>query len=136
MVGPTTLAKDVAEVVRSEHSNFGLMVDFGHIPLLKETAQQALAPVKEYLSHIHLGNAVLDKGCAGYGDNHPIFGIPGSANGLPEMIDFLKTLMEIEFLDGRSLPIVSFEIKPLEGQDSLAIIAHAKRMINRAWAMV
>jgi sugar phosphate isomerase/epimerase len=136
LLGPATLAMEVAEAVRSEHDNFGLMVDLGHIPLLKETPMQALAPVKDYLSHIHLGNAVLDKGCAGYGDNHPIFGMPGSANGLPEMIDFLKTLLDIGFLDGHSLPIVSFEIKPLEGQDSLSIIANAKRMLNRAWAMV
>ena len=136
LLGPTTLAREVAQAVRSEHDNFGLMVDLGHIPLLKESPRQALEPVKEYLSHIHLGNAVLDKSCAGYGDNHPIFGMPGSANGLPEMIDFLKTLLDVGYLDGRSHPIVSFEIKPLEGQNSLAIIAHAKRIMTRAWAMV
>jgi hypothetical protein len=31
---------------------------------------------------------------------------------------------------------VSFEIKPMEGQDPLVIIANAKRVLQRAWIMV
>jgi hypothetical protein len=84
----------------------------------------------------HVGNAVIDPKCAGYGDNHPIFGTPGSANDVQEVAEFLRTLIDIGFLDGNSRPIVSFEIKPMEGQDPLVIVANAKRVLTQAWALL
>jgi sugar phosphate isomerase/epimerase len=134
LMGPTSLAVAVAEKVGVHRKNFGLLVDLSHIPLLKESPQQALVPIKEYLAGAHLGNAVIQADCAGYGDYHPIFGSPGSANDLPEMMEFLKTLREIGFLNEAKRPIVSFEIKPQPGQDPLIIIANAQRVLREAWA--
>lgn len=136
LLGPSELGKGVAEAVTKKHDNFGLLVDLSHIPLLKESPQEALDPVKAYLAGIHLGNAVIDPNCAGYGDNHPIFGTPGSANDVPEMAEFLRTLMKIGFLNGEQRPMVSFEIKPMGGQDPLVLIANAKRVFKEAWSMV
>jgi len=62
--------------------------------------------------------------------------LPGSVNDVPEMVDFLRTLVEIGFLDGQKKPMVSFEIKPMEGQDPLLVIANAKRVMQQAWAQV
>lgn len=135
LLGPAELGRAVAQAVRSDHPNFGLMVDLSHIPLLGESPAQALIPVKDYLAAIHLGNAVVDVDCAGHGDNHPIFGSPGSLNDLPQMVEFLRTLVEIGFLNGQRRPLVSFEIKPLPGQDPLVVIANAKRMLAQAWAL-
>jgi sugar phosphate isomerase/epimerase len=134
LLGPAALCRQVAEVVCREHNNFGLMVDLSHIPLLRESPQEALEPVKEFLAAAHLGNAVLEPDLPGYGDYHPIFGTPGSANGIPEMAAFLHTLVEIGFLDGEKRPMVSFEVKPMPGQDSLLVIANAKRVMQQAWA--
>jgi sugar phosphate isomerase/epimerase len=136
LMGPAALAREVAEAVCRDHDNFGLLVDLSHIPLLRESPRQALEPVKEFLAAAHLGNAVLRKGLPCYGDQHPIFGTPGSANGVPEMVDFLRTLVEIGFLDGQKRPMVSFEVKPTEGQDPLLVIANAKRVMQEAWAQV
>lgn len=134
LMGPAPLAAEVAEKVKARQDNFGLLVDLSHIPLLKESPKQALLPVKNYLSGAHLGNAVTNPDLAGYGDYHPIFGTPGSANDLPEMMEFLKTLLEIDFLNETKRPIVSFEIKPQAGQDPLVVIANAKRVLREAWA--
>ncbi len=136
LMGPAELAREVAEGVCRKHDNFGLLVDLSHIPLLRESPRQALEPVKEFLAAAHLGNAVLEKGLPCYGDYHPAFGTPGSANGIPEMVDFLRTLVGIGFLDGRKKPMVSFEVKPMEGQDPLMVIANVKRVMNQAWAKV
>jgi len=136
LLGPAALCRQVAEAVCREHNNFGLMVDLSHIPLLRESPHEALEPVKEFLVAAHLGNAVLDQSLPGYGDCHPIFGTPGSANGVPEMAEFLRTLVEIGFLDGNKRPMVSFEVKPMQGQDSLLVIANAKRIMQEAWALV
>ncbi|MEJ2719254.1 MAG: TIM barrel protein [Deltaproteobacteria bacterium] len=119
LLGPAPIARQVAEGVCREHDNFGLLVDLGHIPLLRESPRQALEPVKDFLAAAHLGNAVLEQGLPCYGDYHPVFGTPGSANDVPEMVDFLRTLIDIGFLDGKKKPMVSFEVKPMEGQDPL-----------------
>lgn len=135
LLGPAALAAEVAQRVSADHANFGLLVDLSHIPLLGESPDQALTPVQQWLAAAHLGNAVLDKSCAGHGDNHPIFGCPGSVNGLPEMVAFLRSLDAVGFLTPERRPMVSFEVKPLPGQDPLLVIANAKRMMNLAWAL-
>ncbi len=136
LLGPSSLAQTIGEALNQDHRNFGLLVDLSHIPLLKESPEQALIAVKEYIAGLHIGNAVIDPSCAGYGDNHPIFGTSGSANDVPEVAEFLRVLLDIGILDGKQRPIISFEIKPMEGQDSLVMIANAKRVLNHAWAMV
>jgi sugar phosphate isomerase/epimerase len=135
LLGPAALAAEVAARVSAEHANFGLLVDLSHIPLLGESPAQALTPVKAWLAAAHLGNAVLDQACPGHGDNHPIFGSAGSVNGLPEMVAFLRALDAIGFLTPERRPMVSFEIKPLPGQDPYLVMANAKRMMNLAWAL-
>ncbi len=134
LLGPTPLALKLAQRLKQTHDNFGLLVDLSHIPLLKESPEEALVPVKDYLAGAHIGNAVIDQSCAGFGDNHPIFGSPGSANTVKDVADFLKTLLRIGFMTGEKRPLVSFEIKPMEGQDPLIIIANAKRVMTQAWA--
>ena len=136
LLGPADLARRVAERMSRNHTNFGLLVDLSHIPLLRESPAEALEPVKDYLVGAHLGNAVLETDLPAYGDYHPIFGTPGSANDVPEMADFLRTLLRIGFLDGGSRPIVSFEVKPMEGQDPLVVLANAQRVMKEAWALI
>ena len=136
LLGPAPLGRQVAQEVCREHENFGLLVDLSHIPLLKESPEEALAPVKEFLAGAHIGNAIIDPNLAGYGDNHPAFGIPGSANDVREVVEFLRSLLDLGILDGRTRPIVSFEIKPSEGQDPLVVIANAQRVMKQAWSMV
>jgi len=55
---------------------------------------------------------------------------------VPETVDCLRTLIEIGFLDEQKRPMVSFEVKPMEGQDTLLVIANAKRVREQAWAQV
>ena len=136
LFGPAPIGQRIARQVSGENDNFGILVDLSHLPLLEESPAQALDPVKGYLAGAHIGNAVTDPGLAGYGDNHPPFGTPGSASGLKELLDFLKTLSDLNFFNERTRPIVSFEIKPFEGQDPSVVISGAKRLMERAWAMV
>ena len=135
LFGPAAIGQRIAREVCGENDNFGILVDLSHLPLLEESAAQALEPVKEYLAGAHIGNAITDPGLVGYGDNHPPFSTPGSANGLKELVDFLKTLSDVHFLNEQTRPIVSFEIKPFEGQDPSAVITGAKRLMRRAWAL-
>ena len=50
LIGPASLAKRFAEEIRSEYDNFGLMVDLSHFPLLHETIEESILPIKRLYS--------------------------------------------------------------------------------------
>ncbi|HOI55179.1 MAG TPA: sugar phosphate isomerase/epimerase family protein [Phycisphaerae bacterium] len=135
LVGKSKQAAKLAQQVDRE--NFGLMVDLSHAPLLGEGPAEALRPVKDYLVHAHLGNCyTADKNNPAWGDQHPRFGLPGSPNGVKELTEWLRMLFEIGFLGEGKQPVVSFEVKPLPGENSEIVLANAKRAMNEAWAKV
>ncbi len=137
LIGPAATAREIAERVKRSCTNFGLMVDLSHIPLLGESPAQALQPVREHIAHIHIGNAYFkDRKDPAWGDQHPRFGYPGSANDVPEIVAFLRELFEIGYLrtDGTRRGAVSFEIKPVGDEDPTVMIAASKRKLIEAWA--
>ena len=135
LIGNAADALEIAQRVRRTHENFGLMVDLSHIPLLCESPEEALVPVRDYVTHIHIGNCyTADTASPAYGDQHPRFGYPGGANDVPEIVAFLRVLFQIDYLRGGHCPIVSFEVKPVGDEDPAIVIANAKRALNEAWA--
>lgn len=137
LIGPADLALRFAKDIRKEHDHFGLMVDLSHIPLLHETIEESLLPVKDYIIHAHVGNCVVKTaGMPGYGDAHPRFGFPNGENDVQEVTDYLKVLLEIGYLNDKKPAILSFEVKPFGDEDPDIVIANAKRTLNEAWARV
>ncbi|MDB5248613.1 MAG: Xylose isomerase protein barrel [Segetibacter sp.] len=137
LVGPADIALRYAKEIREEHEHFGLMVDLSHIPLIHETIEESLLPVKDYIIHAHIGNCVVKSPeMPGYGDLHPRFGFPNGENDVDEVVDYLRVLLQIGFLNDKKPPIVSFEIKPFGDEDPDIVIANAKRTLNEAWARV
>ncbi len=120
-----------------DRSNFGLMLDLSHLPLLGESSEQCAQAVKDHVVHLHVGNcAMRDVNHPAYGDAHPRFGIEGGENDVEELAAYLKAFIDIGFLNGKDKPFMSFEVKPLEGESSEVVIANAKRTLNQAWAMI
>lgn len=137
LIGPAVLAAEYAQEIRKNHDNFGLMVDLSHLPLLGESPEKAILPVKDYLKHIHIGNCVVsDPSLPGYGDVHPRFGFPHSENDVDELKAFLRVLLDIGYLNKIDKPVVSFEVKPFGDEDPEAVIAGAKRTLNMAWKLI
>lgn len=139
LVGPADSACEIAERVKATHSNFGLMVDLSHIPLLSESPAEALQPVKDHLVHIHIGNAYMDDHAdPAYGDMHPRFGYPGGANDVPEIVTFLDELFKVGYLeaDASSRSAISFELKPVGTENPRTMIANGKRKLVEAWSQV
>ncbi len=134
LIGPAELAKKYAETVCAMADNFGLMVDLSHLPLLRETAQESLTPIKDYIIHAHMGNAVVEEGLPAYGDAHPRFGFPGGSNDVDELAEYLRVLMEIGYIKEGEPKVISFEVKPFGDEDPELVIANAKRTLNKAWA--
>jgi sugar phosphate isomerase/epimerase len=138
LIGPSDYAAAYAHEVRRDYPDFGLMYDLSHQPLLFEQSAEALTVLKDYLVHIHVGNAVVTPGVPGYGDLHPRFGWPGGANDVPELTEFLAGLFAIGYLqEGAGRPWVGFEVKPQgAGETSELIIAGTKRVWQEAWSRV
>lgn len=134
LIGPAILARRFAQEVREEWDNFGILVDASHLPLIRETAAQAILPVADYLVHAHIGNAVAkNPSDKAYGDAHPRYGFPHSENDVPELVEFLRVLKETGFLNSDHPPVVSFEVKPWVDEDPDLVIANSKRTLNDAW---
>ena len=135
LVGPNNEAAALAD--RVARDNFGLMLDLSHLPLQGETSREGLTIARRHLKHAHIGNCVMkDPADPVYGDNHPRFGYPGGENGVDELAEFLRVLLDIGYLSRETRPVLSFEVKPLPDERSTVIIANAKRTLAVAWAKV
>ncbi len=139
LIGPSVYAAEFAAAIRQDYPSFGLMYDLSHQPLLFETPETSLIPLKDYLVHIHVGNGVADPIQAGYGDLHPRFGWPGGSNDVPELAVFLKTLFKMGYLAENKTPKpwIGFEVKPQTASETPElIIADSKRVWQEAWSEI
>ena len=74
--------------------------------------------------------------CDGYGDQHPRFGFPNSANGLEDAVSYLRTLLAAGFLNTERPPVMSFEVKPFGDEEPDMVLSGCKRFLEKAWAQV
>ncbi len=133
LVGTCATAAAVAKAVRREFPDFGLLHDLSHIYLCHEEPAKHLPLIREYLTAVHLGSSVSDRSHPLFGDSHPLFGMPGGDNDVPELVDFVKVLFDIGYLRPGRRPVLGFEIKPPEGVTPQTAIANMKRTWQRAW---
>ena len=136
LIGPAPYAAQFAADMRKTHNNFGLMVDLSHFPTTYETSKFVIQTCRPYITHFHIGNAVVEEGKPAYGDKHPRFGFPSSANDVAELTDFFTVLKEEGFFNAENPYVLSMEVTPFGDEDGDVILANTKRVINRAWAMV
>ncbi len=134
LIGPTRDAVEISKAVRVEHPGFGLMLDLSHLPLIGESAEEAITTAGEHMVHVHIGNCAMDDpDHPAYGDNHPRFGAPGTRNGVHELVEFLRVLLDTGYLSNRERKTVSFEVKPMRGETAESIIADSKETLLEAW---
>lgn len=136
LIGPAPYAAKFAADMRMTHNNFGLLVDLSHFPTTYETSQFVVRTLRPYITHLHFGNAVVKPGCEGYGDLHPRFGYPNSANDVNELLDFFRVLKQEGFFNSENPYVLSMEITPRPGESEKIVLANSKRVIRRAWALL
>jgi len=136
LIGPTARALRFVKEINAEFPFFGLMVDLSHMTQLHETIDECIDPIAPYIRHAHIANAVLTKGAAAFGDQHPRFGFPDSANDTLELLDFFRVLKEEGFFLMERPYVLSFEVKHWGIEDADLVLAGTKRVISRAWALL
>lgn len=137
LIGPAPLAAKFAADMRTTCDNFGLMIDLSHIPMTYESPEFVVRTLRPYITHLHVGNTVCqDSSAEGYGDEHQRFGFPNSSNDTQEVLDYLRVLKNEGFFNAENPYVFSFEVKPWQDEDPDAVVANAKRVLNRAWALL
>jgi sugar phosphate isomerase/epimerase len=128
--------------VAIERENFGLTIDLSHLPLIRETPAEALRAAGPHLIHAHIGNCVIDYPQSSlYGDFHPRFGHPEGCNDVLQVVEFLHELHAVGYWGQarhrlNTIPILSIEVRPTDGNTSETILANGKRTFIRAWEIV
>ena len=123
LIGPAPYAAQFAADMRTTHNNFGLLVDLSHFPTTYETSKFVIQTLRPYITHLHIGNAVVKEGCEAYGDQHPRFGFPNSANDTAELLDFFRVLKAEGFFNADCPMVLSFEVKPWGDENDEVIVA-------------
>jgi len=137
LIGPAPYAAKFAADMRTTCDNFGLMIDLSHIPMCYESSEFVVRTLRPYLTHFHIGNTVCkDPSAEGYGDEHQRFGFPNSSNDTEELLQFLRVLKNEGFFNAENPYVLSFEVKPWKNEDPDVVVANAKRVLNRAWALL
>lgn len=136
LIGPAPYAAQFAADMRMTNSNFGLLVDLSHFPTTYETSKFVIQTLKPYITHLHFGNAVVKPGCEGYGDKHPRFGFPESANDTAELLDYFTVLKQEGFFNAANPMVLSMEVTLIGDEDEDIVLANTKRVVNRAWALL
>ena len=141
LIGPARDAAALTQMVRKDFRNFGILYDMAHGQLLDEDPRSALALLRDYLMHIHVGNCVKVAGNPAFGDEHPRFGVGGGMHDVDDLTRFLGILFDIGYLgketrQSKKPPIVGLEVKPLPGESSEILLAGTKRVWRQAWAQL
>jgi sugar phosphate isomerase/epimerase len=137
LIGPAPLAAKFAADIRETFNNFGLLVDLSHIPQTHETSRFVIQTLKPYITHLHIGSAVIgNPSMEAYGDTHPRFNFPNSANSVNELTDFLKCLKNENMFIAEDRMVLSFEVKPWIDENPELVLANTKRVMNSAWALL
>lgn len=143
LIGKSELAAEVAREIRRKFSNFGLILDLSHFPIQYEETKIALKNCSEFMTHLHIGNCILkEKNHPAYGDQHPRFGIVEGENDVEQVREFFTTLFELGWLknDGsiksEDKPIISFEVKPMAGENNNIVLANSIRVFKEAWNLL
>ena len=136
LLGPIDRVTAFLEQVK-DIDNFGFMCDLSHIPMIGETIEENLTPIRDYIKHAHIGNtSIKDKNDVAYGDMHPRFGYEKGENDTAELTIFLQHLKDFGYLKEGGNNFLGFEVRPLPGEDERIVIANAKRCLNKAWRLV
>jgi len=137
LIGPSVEAVEIAKRMRKRFPDFGLMIDLSHLPLLEETPERCVREVRDYLIHAHMGNCILrDSGHPMYGDAHPPFGDPAGENGVEQLADYLRALLDNGYLDRKERRILSFEVSPYGDWTPEVLLDQSKETLEVAWARI
>lgn len=134
LIGPTKDAVDLLSRLKTRCQAFTFLIDLSHFPLLGETIEEAVFPLKDHIGYVHIGNCVIEKDDPRYGDKHPFFGYPAGCNDTQELIRFFQALTTIGYLSRETKAQLTIETTKWKGERPEDLLVNAKRTLLGAWS--
>jgi len=131
LIGPSSLAKRLADEVAAQVDNFELTYDFSHMLQLGEDPLESLSVLSPHVGHIHLANCYLaDPSHPMYGDKHPPFDYPGGEATEERIRAFVRDALRLGRIS-RSPCTVGVEVITPEGEDGRALYERTTALFRR-----
>lgn len=137
ILGPTEEAAGFVRTLREKVPNIGLTMDLSHLVLLGEDPKEAVLLAGGYVANAHLSNCILEnRGDPRWGDRHPPFFVPGGAVDIATVAAFVSGLEETGYFhpDSFGCGFLTFQVKPGPREDSFAVAAGCRRLLEAAMA--
>jgi sugar phosphate isomerase/epimerase len=132
-MGPTKNAIELLHRLQDSYPSFSFLIDLSHFPLLGESMEEAVLPLKGKIGYVHIGSCVVKKDDPRYGDKHPYFGYPTGENDTDEIAEFFKVLAQVGYLKPDIKVPITLETTKWVGERAEDLIINAKRTLLRAW---
>ncbi len=137
LIGSPSDAAFIACELRRDFPSFGLMVDLSHLPLQGISPRAMWDACGQYVTHAHMGNCVMDNpGHLMNGDEHPPFCDPSGRNGVRELSEYLRVLLDGSYLSRERRPVLSFEVCVYGEWTRDALLRQSKETLDAAWVLV
>jgi sugar phosphate isomerase/epimerase len=136
LCGPIAEAKQVWEDVRKHTSNFGLVIDLSHLPLIRERPTETVRKAGDSFVHAHIGTCVMNPESELCGDMHPGFQVEHSRNSVDDIVEFIKAGMETKAISEKYPIPFSIEVHPYGNQTTDDVVEYAKDVLSQSWEKV
>lgn len=137
LYGSTENCVGLIESLGPATTNFGIELDVAHLPLMRESFEDAIRTVAPHLKRVHLGNCVLaDPSHPRYGDTHPPVGFESGEIDVPELTRILRCLLDVGFLQPEHRGALLLEMTPWPGRTVEETITDNFDRLARAWSEV
>ena len=137
ILGPTKeVCKFVIQAQKDGADNVRLMLDIAHLPLMGETLEEAIQDsLGAGLTHIHMGDAVLDPGSRFYGHTHPPLNVHGSEYNFDTFVQQFLLLFKYDIVPkiaGKRRGSISIECRPYPGVSEAVSIQTMYEIVKSA----
>lgn len=133
LMGPTKEAVDLLNRLQDRCPAFSFLIDLSHFPLLGESINEAVFPLKNNIGYVHIGSCVLESKDPRYGDKHPYFGYPAGKNDTEELVELFRALAQIGYLKPEKKARITVETTRWVEERPSDLIVNAKRTLGHAW---
>ena len=137
LLGPTAECVELIDSLAPEVDNLKIQLDLSHVALMGESFAAAIHTVRKHLAHVHLGNCVKgDRADPFFGDRHAPIGYPGGEVDVPQVVEILRLLLDVGYLDRQRRGPLVIETRPAPGMTVEQTIAQQMALVEEAWRRV
>lgn len=133
LVGPSTEAKELCDIVTRDYKNLELTFDLSHVVQLREDPIKSFSLVKQYVNHVHIANCVIkNPDSIFFGDKHPPINIKDGELSEDSMRDFIEGIKnEGFFTESSNNKIIGIEIITPQQMDSMSVYKESSDIFLR-----